>query len=61
MKNNLVKKFNNKTFDKCAILKIIYYLQKKLIIQHIPIKGRVKKTSDQSFGQWLYHRFFNIR
>ena len=41
---NSLKKFNNKTFTQgSAILKIKYYLPKNLIVQHIPVKERVKK------------------
>ena len=44
MKDELVEKFDNQTFNQgSAILKIKYYNPKKLIVQHIPIKQRVKK------------------
>ena len=45
MNNKLVEKFNNRTFTQgSAILKIKYYNPKNLIVQHLPIKGRVNKT-----------------
>ena len=44
MINELVEKFNNQTFTEGgAFLKIKYYNPKNLIVQHIPIKERVKK------------------
>ena len=45
MNDELVEKFNNQTFTRgSAILKIKYYNPKNLIVQHLPIKGKVKKT-----------------
>ena len=45
MNNELVEKFNNRTFTQgSAILKIKYYNPKNLIVQHIPIKEKEKKT-----------------
>ena len=42
--DELVEKFNNQTFTQgSAILKFKYYKPKKLIVQHIPIKGKEKK------------------
>ena len=44
MKNGLVEKFNTQTFNKgSAILKIKYRNPKNLIVQHLPVKERVKK------------------
>ena len=44
MTNELVEKLNNQTFTQAtAILKTKYYNPKSLIVQHIPIKERVKK------------------
>ena len=45
MNEFLVHRLNNQTFTQgSAILKIKYYNPKNLIVQHIPIKQRVKKT-----------------
>ena len=45
MNNSLVEMFNNQTFTEgSAILKIKYYNPKNLIVQHIPIKEKEKKT-----------------
>ena len=44
MNDELVEKFKNQTFTKgSAILKIKYYNPKNLLVQHMPIKERVKK------------------
>ena len=44
MNDELVEKFNNRTFTQgSAILKIKYYNTKNLILQHIPIKEKDKK------------------
>ena len=45
MNDELVEKFNNQTFTQgSAILKIKYYNPKNLIVRHIPIKEKEKKT-----------------
>ena len=45
MNDELVKKFNKQKFSQgCIILKINYFSPKNLIVQHIPIKERVKKN-----------------
>ena len=45
MNDQLVEKFNNQTFTQgSAVLKIKYYNPKNLIVQHLPIKEREKKT-----------------
>ena len=44
MNDELVEKFNNQTFTRrSGKLKIKYYNPKKLIVQHLPVKGREKK------------------
>ena len=44
MNDELVEKFNTQAFTQAsAILKTKYYIPKKLIIQHLPLKERVKK------------------
>ena len=44
MNDDLVNKFNNQTFTQgSAILKIKCYYPKNLIVQHLPVKERVKK------------------
>ena len=44
MNDELVEKINNKTFAQgSAILKIKYYKPTNLIVQHLPVKERVKK------------------
>ena len=44
MNNELVEKFNNQIFTQgSAILKIKYYNPKNLIVQHLPVKEKVKK------------------
>ena len=44
MNDELVKKFNNQTFNRgSAILKNKYYNPKNLIVQHLPNKERVNK------------------
>ena len=44
MNNDLVEKFNNQTFNRgSAFLKIKYYNPKNLIVQHLPIKEKIKK------------------
>ena len=44
MNDKLVEKFNNQAFVQgSAILKIKCYNPKKLIVQHLPVKERVKK------------------
>ena len=43
MNDELVEKFNNQTFTQgSAILKNKYYSPKNLIVQHIPVKEKVK-------------------
>ena len=45
MNDELVEKFNNQTFTKgCAVLKSKYYNPRDLIVQHLPIKEKVKKN-----------------
>ena len=45
MKDDLVEKFLNQTFNEgSAILKLRYYNTKDLIVQHLPIEEREKKT-----------------
>ena len=45
MNKKLLEKFNTGTFTKgCAILKIKYYSPRDLVVQHLPIKEREKKT-----------------
>ena len=47
MNDELVEKFNNQTFTKgSAILKIKYYNPRDLIVQHLPIKEKEKKTEN---------------
>ena len=44
MNDELVEKFNTQTFTQgSAILKIKFYNPKNLIVQHLSVKGRVKK------------------
>ena len=43
MNDELVKEFNNQTFNKSAILKIKYYNPPDIILQHIPVKEEVNK------------------
>ena len=44
MNNELVEKLNSGNFTQgSAILKIKYYNPKNLIVQHLPVKERVKK------------------
>ena len=44
MNDELVEKFNNQTFTQgSAILKIKYFNPKNLIVQHLPVKEKVKK------------------
>ena len=44
MNNDLVEKLNNGKFNQgSAILRIKYYNPKNLIVQHLPIKGKVMK------------------
>ena len=44
MNDEFVKKFNSQKFTKgSGILKIKYYCPKKLLVQHIPVKERVRK------------------
>ena len=44
MKDELVEKFNTQTFnEEGAILKINYYNPKNIIVQHLPVKEKVKK------------------
>ena len=44
MNGELVENFNNQTFTQgSAILKIKYYNQKNVIVQHLPIKEKEKK------------------
>ena len=43
MNDELVEEFTDQTFSQgSAILKIKYYNPKNLIVQHIPVKERVK-------------------
>ena len=45
MNNELVEKFNNQIFTKgSAFLKIKYYNPKNLIVQHLPVKEKEKKS-----------------
>ena len=45
MNDELLEKFNNQTFTQgSAILKIKYYNPKNLIVQHLPLKEKEKKT-----------------
>ena len=45
MKDELVEKFKNQTFSQgSAILKIKYYNPKNLIVQHLPVKRKVKNS-----------------
>ena len=45
MNNELVEKFNNHTFTQgSAILKIKYYNPKNLIVQHLAVEEKEKKT-----------------
>ena len=45
MNDELVEKFNNQTFTQgSAILKIKYYNPKNLVVQHLPVKEKVKKS-----------------
>ena len=45
MNNELVEKFNNQTFTHgSAILKIKYYNPRDLIVQHLPVKEKEKKS-----------------
>ena len=45
MNDELVEKFNNQIFTQgSAILKIKYYNPKNLIVQHLPVKEKVKKN-----------------
>ena len=45
MNNELVEKFNNQSFTQgSAILKIKYYNPRDLIIQHLPVKEKEKKS-----------------
>ena len=47
MNNKLVKTFNNGNFNQgSAIFKIKYYNAKNLIVQHIPVKEKVKKIEN---------------
>ena len=41
MNDELVKEFNNQTFNKSAILKIKYYNPPDIILQHLPVKEEV--------------------
>ena len=44
MNDEVVRKFNEQKFSQgSAILKVNYYCLKKLIVQHIPVEGRVEK------------------
>ena len=44
LNDELAEKFNTQTFtQESAKLKIKYYNPKNLIVQHIPVKERVKK------------------
>ena len=44
MKDELVEKFNSGNFTQgSAVLKIRYYNPKNLVVQHLPVKERVKK------------------
>ena len=44
MNDELVDKFNNQTFTQgSAILKVKFYNPKNLIVQHLPLKEKVKK------------------
>ena len=60
MNDELVKEFNNQTFNKSAILKIKYYNPPDLILQHLPVKEEVNKIEVNQFTKWLYCRYFNI-
>ena len=45
MNEELVKKFNDQTFNQgSAILKSKQYYPKNLIVQHIPVKEKVKQN-----------------
>ena len=45
LNDELVEKFNNQTFTQgSAILKIKYYNPKNLLVQHLPVKEKEKKT-----------------
>ena len=45
MNDELVKKFNDQTFNQgSAILKSKQYYPKNLIVQHIPVKEKVKQN-----------------
>ena len=44
MNDELVKKFNEGNFtQRSAILKVRYYNPKNLIVEHLPLKERLKK------------------
>ena len=44
MNDELVEKLNNQTFTQgSAILKFKYYNPKNLIVQHLPVKEKLKK------------------
>ena len=43
MNDELVKEFNNQTFNKSAILKIKYCNPPDIILQHLPVKEEVNK------------------
>ena len=45
MNDEFVEKFNNQTFTQgSAILKVKYNNPKNLMVQHLPVKEKVKKT-----------------